>query len=209
VTDAGVLDIGELPTSATLLEKIRRSDPEGWKRFVLLYAPLIYRWCRRAGLRDEDAKDVGQDVFAAVARSIGEYQHRSFRGWLRVITDRKILDRLRRAPVGGDGVGGSDAQNAIASVTADWVPRDSDADEADDRLLLLRQATELVLASCQEATRQAFLRIVIGDEDPATVASDLGLTENAVYLAKSRLLKRIRDEFAELVDAASPDDSSV
>ncbi len=200
MTDAGVLDIGEFPTSPTLLEKLRRSDPEGWRRFVRLYGPLVYRWCRRAGLREEDAQDVGQDVFAAVARSIADYQHQSFRGWLRVITNRKILDRLRRTPAGGEGVGGSDAQEVIASVTADTVPADSDAGDADDRLLLLRQAAELVLETCQEATRQAFLRIVIGDEDPAAVASDLGLSENAVYLAKSRLLKRIRDEFTALVE---------
>jgi RNA polymerase sigma-70 factor (ECF subfamily) len=172
---------------------------------VLLYGPLVYRWCRRAGLREEDAQDVGQEVFAAVARAIGEYRHQSFRGWLRVITDRKILDRLRRAPAGGEGVGGSDAQRVIEGVAAGSLPADSDAEEVSDRLLLLRRAAELVLATCQEATRQAFLRIVIGDEDAAQVAGDLGLTENAVYLAKSRLLKRIRDEFTELVEVAEPD----
>jgi RNA polymerase sigma-70 factor (ECF subfamily) len=176
---------------------------------VLLYGPLVYRWCRRAGLREEDARDVGQEVFIAVARSIGEYQHQSFRGWLRVITDRKVIDRLRHAPTGGEGVGGSDAQKVIEGVTVDWAPKDKANEEADDRLLLLRQAVELVLSSCQDATRQAFLRIVIGEEDPAAVASDLGVTENAVYLAKSRLLKRIRDEFAELVDVeSSPGESA-
>jgi RNA polymerase sigma-70 factor (ECF subfamily) len=200
MTRAGVLDIGGAPTSATLLDKLRRSDSEGWKRFVLLYGPLVYRWCRKAGLREEDAQDVGQEVFGAVFRSIGEYEHRSFRGWLRVITDRKILDHRRRPQPGAEGVGGSDAQRVVEALAADFGGYDSDSDEEDDRLLLLRRAAELVLSACQEDTRTAFLRIVLGGETPAAVAADLGLTSNAVRLAKCRLLKRIRDEFTEMVE---------
>src|SRR5687767_5931890 len=117
MTDAGVRVSAEpSATSLTLLEQIRNHDPRGWERFVELYGPLVYRWCRRAGLQEADVKDVGQEVFAAVTRAIGGYQHQCFRGWLRTITDRKVLDHVRRRAVGGDGVGGTDGQKGIEAV---------------------------------------------------------------------------------------------
>jgi RNA polymerase sigma-70 factor (ECF subfamily) len=207
MTGAGVsIGVESAATSVTLLSRLKVNDPEAWARFVRLYGPLVYRWCRRAGLQEDNARDVGQEVFVAVARAIPGYEHKSFRGWLRTITDRKILDH-RRKPPGADGVGGSDAQGRVEALS-DHPPTDSAGpDEQDDRLLLLRQATDLVLATCQDVTRKAFLRVVIGEEDTATVAAELGLTENAVRLIKSRLLKRIREEFAELVEVPEAGDA--
>ena len=79
-------------------------------------------------------------------------------------------------------------------------PADSGSADEDDKLSLARRAIDMVLENSKEATRQAFLRVVIEGQNPADVARDLGMTVNAVYLAKSHTLRRIREEFAQLVD---------
>lgn len=197
-------------TSSTLLRRVQAQDPEAWKRFVHLYSPLIYRWCRQAGLQQADASDVGQEVFRSVLRSIADFRHDrdgdSLRGWLRTITQNKVRDFRRRQPPGGAGVGGSDAQARLHELAdADLPGSSAGSDSAksygkdeDDVRLLYRRAVDMVLADCQEQTREAFLRVMRG-QSPADVAADLKMSVNAVYLAKSRVLHRIREEFAGLV----------
>jgi len=203
VTD-GSVDKVETPdaTSSSLLIRVKANDQHAWDRFVELYSPLVHRWCRRFGLQEADVDDVRQDVFRTVAESISSYHHEqkggSFRGWLRTITRTRVLDFFRRKARGAQAVGGSDAQ-------AGWLELpDVDADpgssDEDDKLLLVRRAVDLILDSCKEQNRQAFLRVVIAGEHPADVAQDLGMTVNAVYVAKSHLLRRIRQEFAEFVE---------
>lgn len=189
-------------TSTALLVRIREKDQEAWRRLVQLYSPLVYRWCRGFGLREADVADVGQEVFRTVAESIDGF-HRdqsgdSFRGWLRAITRTRCLDSFRRNQRAFEAAGGSEAQarlQALAQPAADLEP---EAD--DDKHLLLRRAVELVLEGCKEETRQAFLRVVVGEQHPADVARDLGMTVNAVYVAKSHILRRIREEFAQIID---------
>jgi RNA polymerase sigma-70 factor (ECF subfamily) len=191
-------------TSSTLLASVKAKDQEAWRRLVYLYSPLVYRWCCQAGLQDTDASDIGQEVFRAVAAAIGRFHHDrdrgSFRGWLRTITRNKLRDIARRQPPGGRGRGGSDAQDQLQEIAAQSTDESDGPVSQDEDLLVLRRAAELVLNECEDTTRHAFWRIVIDGQAPADVASDLGLTVNAVYLIKSRLLRRIRDEFGELVD---------
>jgi RNA polymerase sigma-70 factor (ECF subfamily) len=180
-------------------------DPTAWERFVHLYGPLVYHWCRRAGLQDADAADVGQEVFRAVAAGIGGFRHDgaadSFRAWLRTIARNKVRDFGRRRSV-ADAAGGTTAQVQMQRVVDDPAdPAEADPPEApDEKALLYRRAVDLILAGYQEPTRLAFLRVVIDRDDPVDVARDLGLTVNAVYLAKSRIRKRLREEFSGLLD---------
>jgi RNA polymerase sigma-70 factor, ECF subfamily len=202
VTDARV-EPGETSekTSSTLLILVKAKDQEAWQRFVHLYGPLVYRWCQRFGLQDADAADVGQDVFRTVAESIDGFHHDqkgdSLRGWLWTITHTRILDLMRRKDRAAKPVGGSEAQARLLEVP-DY-HADSGATEEDEHILV-RRAVDMVLDDCKEETRQAFLRVVIAGQRPADVARDLGMTANAVYLAKSHILRRIREEFAQLVD---------
>ena len=185
----------------TLLVRVKAKDQEAWRRFVHLYGPLVYRWCKRFGLQDADAADVGQDVFRVVAESIDGFHHDqkgdSLRGWLCTITRTRALDHLRRNDHAATAIGGSEAQ-------AKWLELpDCHADSGatgEDENILVRKVVDMVLDECQEETRQAFLRVVIAGQRPADVALDLGMTANAVYLAKSHILRRIREELAELVD---------
>ena len=194
------------PTRSTLLARVRALDPAAWDRLVALYGPLVYRWARAAGLQEADAADAGQEVFRAVAGSIGEFRRDrpgdTFRGWLRVITRNKVADLVRRRPPGGQGVGGTDACDRLAQMPG--ADADADPDEPDravaDELEVYRRAVELVLADFAPDTRAAFLRVVVGGEEPAAVAADLGISRNAVYLAKARVKRRLQDEFGELLD---------
>jgi RNA polymerase sigma-70 factor (ECF subfamily) len=204
MTDRDVHSSGKSDqTSSTLLARIQAHEPEAWERFVHLYGPLVYRWCRQAGLQDADAADVGQDVFRAVARAIPTFRREkdggTLRGWLKKITRNKVRDLARRPDARHRGVGGTDAQKALQAVACDTPDVEEGTDEA-DRLILLRRAVELVLGDFKEQTRQAFLRVALERHDPADVARDLGMTVNAVYLARSRVMRRIREEYAGVLD---------
>lgn len=192
--------VGE-QTSSSLLDRVRARDEQAWGRFVYLYTPLIVRWCLRAGLREQDAEDVGQEVFRAVSGAIAGFRHDrpgdTLRGWLRTITQNKIRDHRRRDRPHDRGAGGSDALARLADFPAE---APADEAEADERLVLLRRAVELVLADCEGRTREAFRRVVLEDQPVDDVARDLGLTKNAIYVAKSRIFKRLHEEFPELVE---------
>ena len=189
-------------TSSSLLVRMRNNDPDGWKRFVHLYSPLVYRWCRQCGLQADFAADVGQEVFRAVVGAISKYRHHqqgnTFRGWLRTITVNKVRDFVRDQPIGCDGIGGSDALNLLYE-RIDGAPISDDS--RGDELVVLRQAIEMVLSSYDETTRRAFWRAAVDGWDPVDVAQELGLTVNSVYLAKSRIKHRLRQEFAGLIDS--------
>jgi RNA polymerase sigma-70 factor (ECF subfamily) len=155
------------------------------------------------GLQEPDAADVGQEVFRAVAGAIAQFHHDqqgdTFRGWLRTITWNKLRDFARRARKETVGQGGSDALGRLLEVPAENPP-DTDASAIEeDNLLVYRQALELILAEFSDTSSKAFLRVVVDQQAPADVAAELGISVNAVYLARSRILARLRAEFAELL----------
>jgi RNA polymerase sigma-70 factor (ECF subfamily) len=210
VTDPAVNQGGsESRTSLSLLERVRARDPAAWAQLVNLYGPLVYGWCRRAELQPADAADVGQEVFAAVARAIGGFRHdrpgATFRGWLYVITRNKLRDRA--AAPGAVGTGGSDAQRRLAEVHAgqpdEATEPGADPEEANGRKALCRRAIECIRGEFEPRTWEAFWRVFVDGQAAADVASALGISANAVYLAKSRVLRRLRDEFAALIDFGS------
>ncbi len=192
------------PTSLSLLARVQAQDQAAWERLVSLYSPLVYGWCVRAGLQPADAADIGQEVFLAVARSIRSFRHdqagATFRGWLYRITCNKVRDRDRAAPPGGIGIGGSDARRTLEQVPVAG-PGSSDAPvDGGETAALYRRAMALIRTEFEPRTWQAFWRVTVAGERPADVAADLGLTLNAVYLARSRVLRRLRDEFVTLIE---------
>ena len=205
MTDKPVIESVEAgETGTTLLGRIKNKDPDGWERFVHLYSPLIFRWCRQSGLSETDAADVGQEVFQAVLRGIANFRRErpgdTFRGWLRTIVQNKLRDRKRQLIPGGIGVGGEAETLTYLNAAAPADLPELDDSALDDELMLMRRAVDMVLVDYDDNTRQAFLRVVAGEEEPAAVAVALGMTVNMIYLAKSRIKRQIREEFEGLLE---------
>jgi RNA polymerase sigma-70 factor (ECF subfamily) len=161
----------------------------------------VEHWCRKAGLQDADVADVRQEVFLSVARKIGDF-HRdragdTFRGWLHRITQNKLHDheRKRRA---GPAAGGARSQEQLRQQPA--APEDPNEAGAEETGILYRRALELLRDEFAERSWRAFWRVVIDGEKPRDVAAELGMTANAVYLAKGRVLARLREEFAGVIE---------
>ncbi len=197
-------------TSLTLLERVRAGDEAGWEKFVRMYGPLVYSWCRRAGLSPEDAGDVSQDVFVTLSNKFDSFQNRrpgdSFRRWLKTVTNNRARDFHRRQRDRPQARGGTKAQLQMAAHPGG----DSHdlCDESDDERVeewnhLLRRATELVRADFEPTTWQAFWQTVVESRATADVAADLQLSANAVRVAKSRVRARLRQEMAGLLDDPS------
>jgi RNA polymerase sigma-70 factor, ECF subfamily len=198
VTDPSVTRVSGLSTSVSLLERAKAQDAAAWDRIVDLYGPMVYGWCRREGLQEADALDVGQEVFRSVYSHLAGFRRDrpgdTFRGWLRTITRNKILDarRGRNRPVGG-----GEAVALLAQLPA--TPPDP-AEEDSERTAILRRAVELVRDDVEPRTWTAFWQVAIEERPVDEVAAALGISTNAVYLAKSRTLRRLNDLFGEIVD---------
>ena len=169
-----------------------------------LYGPLVFYWCRRSHLQQADAADVVQNVFAAVASSIDRYQSQAngnFRGWLWTITRNKINDHFRAILRDGEAVGGTDAQAHLAQVpdaNAAYQPSESgDDQDREEFSALLHRGLEQVKAEFEERTWRAFWRAAVEGDSTADIAAEMGITAGAVRQAKSRVLRRLRDEWGE------------
>jgi RNA polymerase sigma-70 factor (ECF subfamily) len=188
--------------SSSLLDRLRLQDPEAWRRLVRLYYPVVRGWGERAGLQAEDAADVAQEVFRALAGNVDRFRRdggkNSFRGWLWGITQRQILAHRRRRQGRPVAAGGTEANRLLAEVPEADEP--SSAAPPDDRHAVLRRALDLLRAEVEERTWQAFWRATVEGQAPADIAAALGMSVNSVYLAKARLLRRLREEFGDLLD---------
>jgi RNA polymerase sigma-70 factor (ECF subfamily) len=186
--------------SSTLLARVQAQRPEAWERLVELYGRSVYRWCRRGGLGPSDAADVVQEVFAAVATSIGGFRRRngngSFTAWLATITRNKIHDHYRRRRGHAPAVGGSTALEQFQQL-----PDPTDPSEVEEtNRLLSRRGLQLIRAEFENHTWEAFWRTAVDGRAAADVAEDLGMSVAAVYKAKSRVLRRLRQELDGLAE---------
>lgn len=187
-----------MDTPASLLERLRQPGEErAWVRFVELYTPLLYHWARRrVGLSPEESADLVQEVFTLLVKKLPELAYdprKSFRGWLRTVLLNKWREGQRRRQVQTVPAG-----DALADVAA---PDDASLlDDAEYRQLLARRALQLMQADFQPATWKACWELVVVGKPAAQVAAELGISPNAVYLAKSRVLQRLRQELAGLFE---------
>ena len=190
--------------SSSLLERLREQDVDAWKRLTDLYGPLVYSWSRRAGLTPADAADVVQEVFIGVSRGMKSFRRdlpgSSFHGWIATITRNKIQDHFRRRATRPLAKGGSDAQQMLQSLAAlDEGNISTEAQSAADRRILLSRAIELVRAEFEERTWRAFWLTTVESRLPVHAAEELQISLNAVYKARSRILRRLREELQGLL----------
>jgi RNA polymerase sigma-70 factor (ECF subfamily) len=185
-------------TSPSLLQRLRQpGQADAWDRFARLYTPLLVSWARlpRYGLQAADAEDLVQDVLADLVRKLPEFSYdpqRSFRRWLRGVFHNKWVDHCRRA--------GRVPQGADQGLSAVVSPPDADPGETEEQQLLLRRALELMQTEFESYTWKACWETVAEGRPAAEVAAALGTTRNAVYLARSRVLRRLRQEMKGLID---------
>jgi RNA polymerase sigma-70 factor (ECF subfamily) len=184
------------PTPLSLLERLcRPDDAAAWSRFVHLYTPLLYGWARRAGLSETDTADLLQDVFVTLLQELPRFDYRpgrSFRAWMyTLLLNRWRTLQRRRSP----RLVPSEQLDAFAGEAEPALPG-----EAEERCMLVRRALALIEYDFAPATWQAFRQVVVLEHRPAEVAAELGVSLNAVYLARSRVLRRLREELAGLVE---------
>ncbi len=189
---------------STLLLGIRRHDADAWERVVGMFSPLIYDWCRQQGVAAADAPDVLQEVFRAVYRDIGKFRRErpedSFRGWLWTVTRNRIRDHFRARSRQAPAHGGTDAWHRFQELPDREPEDDRDSDTSNITSSPLHRALELVRNDFGSITWQAFRRVAVERHAAAEVAADLGISVNAVRKAKARVLRRLREEFGELLD---------
>jgi RNA polymerase sigma-70 factor (ECF subfamily) len=191
-------------TSVSLLERLcLQPDESSWKRFVDLYTPLIRGWLRHYSVKEEDAEDLAQEVMAVVVRDLTHFQHNhqrgAFRSWLRTVTVNQ-LRTLWRTRQGPDVATGNSEMARMLDKLAD--PNSSLSmlwDQQHDRHVVDRLMA-LIQPQFEPTTWQAFRRVAIDGVKAATVAKELGISVNAVFLAKSRVINRLRQELRGLTD---------
>lgn len=192
-------------TRASLLFRLRDThNAEAWQQFVEIYGPITLGFCRRQGLQDADAADVSQEVMRAVSRSMETFeydrQRGRFRNWLLTVTRSKLnnfLNSRRRQP---EPHGNTSLQNLM-----DQEPGSDEQSNWDTEYhgRLFQWAAEQVRPSIQEATWLAFWRTAIEEQDASKVAAELHLSVGAVYVAKSRVLARLREKILEVDEQAA------
>ena len=192
-------------TSTSLLVAARSRDPEGWRQLVASHQSRIYRWCRHAGLGETDAADVAQEVFIAVTRGLDRFRRDrpgdSFRKWLRAITTHKIRDHWRRRGNDAQTRGGTAWLHWLSGVAASEAPSSINdhprLEPHDPRLVAIQR----VRAEVNDRDWLIFQRTAVDQQSAADVAAELGVSANVVYLAKSRILRRLRTCLADHPDA--------
>jgi RNA polymerase sigma-70 factor (ECF subfamily) len=185
-------------TPASLLERLRHSpEREAWNRFVEMYTPLLFNWASRLGLSGHDAADLVQDVFTVLVEELPLFRYdpnKSFRAWLKTVLLNRWRKLQRKQAHEKQAAAPPDLQG-IADI--EKVP---ELEEQEYRQYVVRRALDLMKAEFQPVTWKACWEYVVRDRSAAVVAAELGITVNAVYLAKSRVLRRLREELQGLLD---------
>ncbi|MFO0957166.1 MAG: sigma-70 family RNA polymerase sigma factor [Isosphaeraceae bacterium] len=195
------MSVGMTPLS--LLQRLQEGrDDDAWHRLDRLYRPWVLGWLVRQGVSEADAEDLGQEVFSVVHRRLAEFDHSgrvgAFRTWLRTITihylkgywRKRLHGVARRDEV--DLAGLADPDDTLERL---W---DREHDTAIAQRLML-----LIEPEFSPATWRAFRRQVLDGEKADRVSAEMGLSVNAVLIAKSRVLRRLRQEGAGLIDVLS------
>ena len=190
-------------TSMTLLDKARQHDEAAWETIVKLYAPLVYRWCKRAGMSYHDIENLSQEVFTIAYRKLDRFQKESdsdsFRGWLYRLVRNKRIDWLRKHKNDVDAIGGSQIM-MLQQQIPDYTAEESDEmDESDqEELFLFNQAIQLIRQEFGPRDQRIIEALLCENQDPREVAVQLGISRNTIYIVKSRVMRRLREEFAGL-----------
>lgn len=202
----------DVSTRVSLLGRLRDQpdDPQAWARFVVRYGPVLRKWCRQWRLQDADSHDLEQEVLVRLVRKLRDYEHHgpgSFRGWLKTIARRALLDFLEACNRPGAPARAAQLAESLTDVAAreDLLKRLDDEFDCE----LLELAIERVKQRVQPHTWEAFRLTAYEERAAAEVGKTLGMQPGAVYVARAKVQRMIQEELArldrdELVTEAEP-----
>ncbi len=181
-------------TNPSLLVRLRDpSDSPAWDTFAQIYEPLIFAFCRKKGLQEADAKDVTQDVMLSVIRAIQKFEYDQaqgrFRSWLYRVIRSKLANYFNKSTKQPRG-SGQTVVNQMLNEQPDAVEEEAFDREAQQRVF--EWACEKIRGEFEPKTWQAFWRTAVKQEKSGDVAESEGLSVGAVYIAKSRVIKRLQ-----------------
>ena len=183
-------------TSASLLDQARCRSAAAWERLVALYTPLLHAWLTAAGLQAADRDDLVQRALAIIVEQLPAFGHNgrpgAFRAWLRGVAVNLLREHWRARPTTGVPSVLAELADPQGGLSRVW-------DEQHDRHVL-HGLMESVRPEFTEPTWRAFRRVTLDGMPARDVAAELGLSVNAVLIAKSRVLARLRDQARGLVD---------
>jgi RNA polymerase sigma-70 factor, ECF subfamily len=195
-------DISSTQTRPSLLVRIRDAcDGEAWQTFVTIYAPLVYQYALRHGSQDADAADLTQDVMVDVARAIRSFEYQPekgrFRHWLLTVTRHRLVrfnEQKARRP-----------ERACEIEVLEALEDDRADVEWDDAFnaRVLRVAMQRIQPSFEPFTWRAFECVWVEHRSAAEAAQELSLRIEQIYIAKSRVLKRLSEEVHQIVEEFS------
>jgi RNA polymerase sigma-70 factor (ECF subfamily) len=192
-------------TSATLFDRLQQhpDDPGAWGRLVELYTPLIRSWLCRCGVAVQDLDDLVQEVLTVLVRRLPEFRREprtgAFRRWLRSVTTNVLRDFWKRARGKPVATGDSDFLASLEQLEDPQSDLSREWDREHDRHLTQRLLA-WIRPQFEEKTWRAFQRVTLEGAAPDDVAAELGLSVNAVFIARSRIMTRLRQEGQGLLD---------
>lgn len=189
-------------TRSSLLVKLREpQDQQAWGEFVEFYLPLILRLAKQRGLQEADAREVAQDVLMAVARSISRFEsdpsRGSFRAWISTIARNMTVNFLIRQSRHPRGTGDSDFADRLDDIPAPDGP-ESQLFDLEHRRQIFAQAVSQIETEFRRDTWRAFWETTVCDRAVAVVSAELKMTIGAIYVARSRVMKRLREKVEEI-----------
>ena len=190
-------------TRQSLVRRAQTGEENAWKDLTDLYRPLIIGWLNRQGVPARDLEDLSQDILVSVVKHLPTFEHSgrrgAFRSWLRTIVCSRTTDYWRAIDAATQASGGSGATAALQQIADPDSDLNRQWDEEHDRYVL-DCLLDLVEEEFEPATLKAFRRLALDGVSGAEAAQELGLSVAAVYVAKSRVLQRIRQEAEGLID---------
>ena len=190
-------------TRQSLLIRAQTGETAAWRDLTALYRPLILGWLNRQGVPARDLEDLSQEVLLCVVKQLPGFQpsgHRgAFRTWLRTIVCRRAADYWRTIDADTLAQGGSGPTAALQAIADPDSELNRQWDEEHDRYVL-NCLLDLVEEEFEPVTLKAFRRLALDGVSGAEAAQELGLSVAAVYVAKSRVMARIRQKAEGLID---------
>ena len=189
-----------LKTSQTLLLRIREpSDGGAWSEFARLYTPLLRKFALLRGVEAQDVDDLVQEVLKTVSQAIRGFKYDAergtFRSWLFIVTRSKVARHFKAQARSPRGTG---SETVRLMLEAQPAPEEEQDWDLEYRRRMFAWAAELVQQEVAEKTWRAFWMITVEEQTAADAAKALGMTTGAAYVAKSRVIARMRERIASV-----------